>query len=103
VGGRHDSAALTAEDLDTRADLGYAAPRDTSALPERTVVLAIEFTDRTVAIATSGCTVPDERQPVREEPGTRRRLACRADRRGHPVWLGHLSWQLYGSRRSSAR
>jgi hypothetical protein len=42
-----DSAALTEDDLDTAA-LTWDMQRrvDTSALPERTVVLAIEFTDR---------------------------------------------------------
>lgn len=45
-----ESAALSEDDLDTAA-LTWDMQRrtDTSALPERTVVLAIEFTDRTAA------------------------------------------------------
>lgn len=45
-----DSAALTPDDLDTAA-LTWDMQRriDTDALPERTIVLAIEFTDRPAA------------------------------------------------------
>ncbi|WP_433170139.1 winged helix-turn-helix transcriptional regulator [Actinoallomurus sp. CA-150999] len=90
-----DSAALTEDDLDTAA-LTWDIQRriDTSALPERTVVLAIEFTDRTA----------NDRNYWLHLSQTSVNL-CRQDT-GAPVdvwltapteaatrwWLGHLSW-----------
>lgn len=90
-----DSAVLTEGDLDTAA-LTWDMQRrvNTSALPERTVVLAIEFTDRTVA----------DRNFWLHLSRTSVNL-CRQDT-GAPVdvwlaaptaaatrwWLGHLSW-----------
>jgi DNA-binding HxlR family transcriptional regulator len=90
-----DSAALTEDDLDTAA-LTWDIQRriDTSALPDRTVVLAIEFSDRTAT----------DRNYWLHLSRTSVDL-CRQDT-GAPVdiwltaptaaatrwWLGHLSW-----------
>jgi DNA-binding HxlR family transcriptional regulator len=90
-----DSAALSRDDLDTAA-LTWDMQRrvDTAALPERTVVLAIEFTDRPAA----------DRNFWLHLSRTDVNL-CRADT-GAPVdlwltaptaettrwWLGHLTW-----------
>lgn len=90
-----ESASLTEDDLDTAA-LTWDMQRriDTSALPERTVVLAIEFTDRTA---------PDDRYWLHLSQAEVN--LCRQDI-GAPVdvwlttptstvtrwWLGHLSW-----------
>jgi DNA-binding HxlR family transcriptional regulator len=90
-----ESAALTEDDLDTAA-LTWDMQRriDTNALPERTVVLAIEFTDRAA---------PDNRYWLHLSRTSVN--LCRQDT-GAPVdvwlttptlaatrwWLGHLSW-----------
>jgi DNA-binding HxlR family transcriptional regulator len=90
-----DSAALTEDDLDTAA-LTWDMQRrvDADALPERTVVLALEFTDRTAT----------DRNFWLHLSRTSVNL-CRQDT-GAPVdvwltattaaasnwWLGHLSW-----------
>jgi DNA-binding HxlR family transcriptional regulator len=90
-----DSAALTEDDLDTAA-LTWDMQRrvDAEALPERTVVLAIEFTDR--AATDRNFWLHLSRTSVN---------LCRQDT-GAPVdvwltaptaaasnwWLGHLSW-----------
>jgi len=90
-----DGAALTEDDLDTAA-LTWDMQRrvDTDALPDRTVVLALEFTDR--GVADRDFWLHLSRNDVN---------LCREDT-GAPVdvwlttpteaatkwWLGHLSW-----------
>jgi len=90
-----DSAALTEDDLDTAA-LTWDMQRrvDTSALPERTIVLAIEFTDRQATdrnfwLHLSRTSInlcrQDTGAPVDVWLATPTTAATR-------WWLGHVSW-----------
>jgi DNA-binding HxlR family transcriptional regulator len=90
-----ESAALTEDDLDTAA-LTWDIQRriDTSALPERTVVIAIEFTDGTetdrkywlhLSRASVNLCRQDTGAPVDVWLTTPAGAATR-------WWLGHLSW-----------
>jgi len=90
-----DSAALSHDDLDTAA-LTWDMHRrvNTAALPERTVVLAIEFTDR--AAADRNFWLHLSRAAVnlcREDTGAPVDLWLTAPTEGTTRWwLGHLTW-----------
>ncbi|MFI1568669.1 winged helix-turn-helix transcriptional regulator [Streptomyces sp. NPDC020490] len=90
-----DSAALTADDLDTSA-LTWDIQRriDTSALPERSVVLALEFSDRTAPNRNFWLHLSRTNINLcRQDTGTPVDIWLTAPTEAVTRWwLGHMSW-----------